>query len=370
VTAGAQSVRNRGMTRTEVAQFLLRGRALIALLVLGLFFAAVESAFLTGPNIEILIKQTALNTILGIGMTFVILTGGIDLSVGSVVGFTGIIAGLLINEGIDLGFLGVVVYPHTWMVILISLAAGTFLGLINGLIITRFNVAPFIATLGMLLVARGLAGLINGGKTFPNLIGNEELGNTGFRELGTGELAGVVPWAIVIMVVFALIAWFVTTRTPFGRAVYAVGGNERSAELSGVRVNRTKVIVYMISSFCAATVGLIIASQLVAAHPATGQYFELYAIAAVVLGGTSLSGGRGTIIGTVIGAFVIGTLNNGLTLMGISSFLELIITGSVIVLALIVDQLQQRAERRLALQQQAAQVGAPADPPAATPHQG
>jgi erythritol transport system permease protein len=256
------------------------------------------------------------------------------------------------------------------MVLVISLAAGTFLGAVNGFIITRFNVAPFIATLGMFLVARGLAGQINGGKTFPNLIGKEQLGNTGFRELGTGEFLGEVPWAIVIMIVFAIVAWFVTTRTPFGRAVYAVGGNERSAALSGVRVNRTKMIVYMISAFCAAMVGLIIASQLVAAHPATGQLFELYAIAAVVLGGTSLSGGRGTIVGTLIGAFVIGTLNNGLTLMGISSFLEQIITGTVIVLALIVDQLQQRAERRLALQQQAAQVGASTDSTTMTPPQG
>jgi erythritol transport system permease protein len=298
----------------------------------------------------------ALNGILAIGMTFVIVTGGIDLSVGSVVGFTGIVAGLLINEGLTIG--GWVVFPHTWMVLVIALAAGTLLGAVNGFIITRFNVAPFIATLGMLMVARGLAGLINDGKTFPNLVGKEELGNTGFRELGTGKLLDVLPWAIVILFIFAVVAWFVTTRTPFGRAVYAVGGNERSAELSGVRVNRTKMIVYMISGFCAATVGLIIASQLVAAHPATGQYFELYAIAAVVLGGTSLAGGRGTIVGTIIGALVIGTLNNGLTLMGISSFSKLIITGVVIVVALIVDQLQQRAERRLALQQQATQIGA------------
>jgi erythritol transport system permease protein len=359
VTANAQTTTKRGMTRTEVAQFLLRGRALIALVVLGLFFAWAESTFLTGANIEILIKQTALNGILAIGMTFVILTGGIDLSVGSIVGFTGIIAGLLINQGLQIG--DWVVFPHTWMVLVISLAAGTFLGAINGFIITRFNVAPFIATLGMLMVARGLAGLINNGGTFPNLVGKDELGNTGFRELGTGSLLDLVPWAIVILVIFAVVAWFVTTRTPFGRAVYAVGGNERSAELSGVRVSHTKMIVYMISAFCAATVGLIIASQLVAAHPATGQYFELYAIAAVVLGGTSLAGGRGTIVGTIIGALVIGTLNNGLTLMGISSFAKLIITGTVIVLALIIDQLQQRAERRLALQQQVAQVGAAED---------
>ena len=355
MTASAPTAKSRGMTRTELAQLLLRGRAFIVLIVLALFFAVMEDAFLTGANIEILIKQTALNGILAIGMTFVILTGGIDLSVGSIVGFTGIVAGLLINEGLQAA--DWIIFPHTWMVLVLSLAAGTTLGAISGFVITRFNVAPFIATLGMLMVARGLAGLINGGKTYPNLVGKEELGNTGFRELGTGELFGVVPWAIVILVVLAVIAWFVTTRTPFGRAVYAVGGNERSAELSGVRVMRTKMLVYMISAFCAAIVGLIIASQLVAAHPATGLYFELYAIAAVVLGGTSLAGGRGTIIGTMIGAFVIGTLNNGLTLMGISSFLEQVITGSVIVIAVIIDQLQQRAERRLALQQQAATVG-------------
>jgi len=355
VTANAPAAaRGAGRTRTEWIQLLLRGRALIALIVLWVFFSIVVGSFLTPANIEILVKQMALNGILAIGMTFVILTGGIDLSVGSVVGFTGIVAGLLINEGITVG--DWVVFPHTWMVLVISLAAGTLLGAVNGFIITRFNVAPFIATLGMLMVARGLAGQINGGKTYPNLVGKEELGNTGFRELGTGELLGMLPWAIVIIVIFAVVAWFVTSRTPFGRAVYAVGGNERSAELSGVRVDRTKMIVYMISGFCAGTVGLIIASQLVAAHPATGQYFELYAIAAVVLGGTSLMGGRGTIVGTIIGALVIGTLNNGLTLMGISSFLKLIITGVVIVAALIIDQLQQRAERRLALQQQAAQV--------------
>jgi erythritol transport system permease protein len=355
VTANTQATKKRGVTRTAVAQFLLRGRALIVLIALVLAFAWLENSFLTGANIEILIKQTALNGILAIGMTFVILTGGIDLSVGSLVGFTGIIAGLLINEGLQAA--DWIIFPHTWMVLIISLAAGTLMGAISGFIISRFNVAPFIATLGMLMVARGLAGQINNGATYPNLVGKEELGNTGYRELGTGELFGVVPWAIVILAIFAVVAWFITTRTPFGRAVYAVGGNERSAELSGVRVKRTKTIVYMISGFCAATVGLIIASQLVAAHPATGLYFELFAIAAVVLGGTSLAGGRGTIVGTIIGALVIGTLNNGLTLMGISSFAKLIITGVVIVAAVIIDQLQQRAERRLALQQQAAHIG-------------
>lgn len=343
------------MSRTELAQLLLRGRAVVALVVLVVIFGLLSPTFLQVGNFEILAKQTAINAILAIGMTFVVITGGIDLSVGSVVGLTAMLAGLLINEGLEASTLGVIVYPHTWMVLVISLAAGALVGAVNGFIITRFNVAPFIATLGMLYVARGAAGLLNNGNTFPNLIGREELGNTGYSELGTGELFGI-SWAIWIMVAFALVAWFVTTRTPFGRAIYAVGGNERSAELSGVRVQRTKMIVYMISGFCAATVGLIISSQLVAAHPATGVFFELNAIAAVVLGGTSLAGGRGTIVGTLIGAFVIGVLTVGLNQLGVSSFWQQVIKGVVIVLALIIDQLQQRAERRLALQQQAAEV--------------
>ncbi|MFN8622150.1 MAG: ABC transporter permease [Chloroflexota bacterium] len=357
MTSRASTIRTPGRTRTEAAQLLLRGRAIFALVLLFIVFTALLGGdkFLNPTNLEILAKQTAINAILAVGMTFVVLTGGIDLSVGSVVGLTAMIAGLLINEGLSIGPLGVVLYPHTWMVLVISLAAGVLVGAINGLIITRFNVAPFIATLGMLYVARGAAGLLNNGNTFPNLVGRPELRNQGFSELGTGGILGI-SWAIWIMIGFAIVAWFVTTRTPFGRAVYAVGGNERSAELSGVRVKRTKMAVYMISGLCAATVGLIISSQLVAAHPATGQFFELNAIAAVVLGGTSLAGGRGTIIGTMIGAFVIGVLTVGLNQLGVSSFWQQVIKGVVIVLALIVDQLQQRAERRLALQHQAAQI--------------
>jgi erythritol transport system permease protein len=357
VTGRAQTIRASGRGRTEAAQLLLRGRAIFALVLLIIVFTALLGGdkFLNPTNIEILAKQTAINAILAIGMTFVILTGGIDLSVGSVVGLTAMLAGLLINEGLQVGPLGVILYPHTWMVMVISLAAGVLVGATNGWIITRFSVAPFIATLGMLYVARGAAGLLNNGNTFPNLVGRPELGNTGYEQLGTGDVFGI-SWAIWIMILFAVVAWFATTRTPFGRAVYAVGGNERSAELSGVRVRRTKMLVYMISGFCAATVGLIISSQLVAAHPATGTFFELNAIAAVVLGGTSLAGGRGTIVGTMIGAFVIGVLTVGLNQLGVSSFWQQVIKGLVIVLALIVDQLQQRAERRLALQQQAAQI--------------
>jgi erythritol transport system permease protein len=338
------------MTATDVQQLLLRGRAFIALILVTVVFTIIAPNFLAAANIEIMAKHVAINAILGIGMTFVILTGGIDLSVGSLVGLSAMIAGMLINQGIILPALGIIIYPHTWLIMFIAVVAGTLMGGISGLIITRFNVAPFIATLGMLYVARGMALLINNGYTFPNLVGRPELGNTGFPELGAGSF--LVNYSIWIMIAFALVAGFVAQRTPFGRQVYAIGGNERAAELSGVKVKRVKLLVYMISGFCSAVVGLIIASQLVAAHPATGQFFELNAIAAVVLGGTSLSGGRGSIGGTIIGAFVIGVLGDGLVMVGVSSFWQQVIKGVVIVLAVIIDQMQARMQTRIALQKQ------------------
>ena len=225
------------------------------------------------------------------------------------------------------------------------------MGSLSGYIITRFNVAPFIATLGTLYVARGVAGLLNNGYTFPNLIGRPEYGNTGFEILGAGNFLGI-NYSIWFMGIFALLAHIVTKRTPFGRHVYAIGGNESAVELSGVRVSRTKIIVYSISGFCAALVGLIIASQLVAAHPLIGNTFELNAIAAVVLGGTSLAGGRGSIGGTIIGAFTIGVLGDGLVRMGVSSFWQQVIKGIVIVFAVIIDQVQARMQERIALQKQ------------------
>ncbi|MDI6696630.1 MAG: ABC transporter permease [Anaerolineales bacterium] len=347
--------RSRRITKTDIQQFLLRGRAFIALILVVVVFTSLSPQFLNAENLVIMSKHVATNALLAIGMTFVILTGGIDLSVGSIVGLTAMIAGGLINEGIRIDALGVIVYPHTWTIIVISLIAGTLMGAISGIVITRFNVAPFIATLGMLYVARGFAGLRNNGYTFPNIIGRPEFGNTGFDRLGAGDFLGI-NYSIWIMAVFAVIAWFVTTRLPFGRHVYAIGGNERSAELSGVRINTTKTIVYMISGFCSAMVGLIIASQLVAAHPATGETFELNAIAAVVLGGTSLAGGRGSVGGTLIGAFVIGVLGDGLVMLGVSSFWQKVIKGAVIVLAVIIDQVQARMQERIALQQQQEQM--------------
>ncbi|BDC50550.1 sugar ABC transporter permease [Bryobacterales bacterium F-183] len=328
---------------------LLQLRALLVLLALLAVFAALSPAFLTTGNMTILIKHVAINAILAIGMTFVILSGGIDLSVGSVAGLAGIVAGALLNKGLVLTKWGVVVYFHTWLVILIALAVGALVGAMNGWLVSRIRVAPFIATLGTLYVARGAALLLSGGATYPDLAGRQELGNTGFLQLGSGTVVGV-PVPIVFMVILAGLGLAIALRTPFGRRVYAVGGNERAADLSGVRVKSVKLWVYVISGFLAALVGLMIAAQLASAHPATGETFELNAIAAVVLGGTSLSGGRGGIGGTIIGAFVIGVLADGLILLGVSEFWQIVIKGLVIVSAVVLDQLQDRqAQRAVAL---------------------
>ena len=339
------------ITRTDILELVMKGRVFFALIIVVVVFTLASPGFLKIANIIIMSKHVALFAILGIGMTFVMVSGGIDLSIGSLAGLTAMIAGGLINEGIQLPQLGIIIYPSTLMVITITLLVGIVMGAVNGLVITRFKVAPFIATLGMLYIARGFAGLRNNGYTFPNLIGKPEFGNTGFERLGTGNFLGI-SYSIWIMVVFALVAFFVMTRVPFGRHVYAIGGNRRASELSGVRIKRNETIVYVISGFCAAMVGLIIASQLVAAHPATGTGFELTAIAAVVLGGTSLSGGRGSIGGTIIGAFVIGVLSDGLVILGFSTFLQNVIKGLVIIAAVVIDQMQIRLEERVALQRQ------------------
>jgi erythritol transport system permease protein len=336
--------------RISVAALLLKARAYIALVLLFAIFAVwSEGTFLNPQTLTILASHVALNAILALGMTFVILTGGIDLSVGSIVGLAAMIAGGLITQGLVLEVFGVTVFFNVWLVILLSLAVGVLVGAINGWVITRFNVAPFIATLGMLYVARGVALLRSNGATFPNLVGKPELGNTGYPVLGSNIVLGL-PIPIWLMILFGAVSAFVAYKTPFGRQVFAIGGNERAAELAGVRVKRVKMLVYVISGFCAAMVGLIVSSQLVAAHPATGETYELNAIAAVVLGGTSLSGGRGSIGGTIIGAFVIGVLSDGLIFMGVSEFWQTVIKGVVIVLAVVVDQLQQQLQSRAVLQ--------------------
>ncbi|TPI10490.1 ABC transporter permease [Mesorhizobium sp. B4-1-3] len=330
---------------------LMKLRTFIALIAVLVVFSIAAPNFLSAANLILMAKHVALNAFLAMGMTFVIITGGIDLSVGSIVGLCGMVAGYLVLNGIDLQ-VGYTVYFNVVEIAFITLAVGIVIGAVNGLLITRLNVAPFIATLGTLYVARGLALLSSDGRTFPNLVGKPELGTTGFGYLGAGKLLGL-PVSIWILVVVALGAAYLARFTPLGRHIFAVGGNERAARISGVRVNMVKMFVYMFSGFCAAIVGLIISSELMASHPATGESFELNAIAAAVLGGTSMSGGRGTIGGTIVGAFVIGILSDGLVMMGVSSFWQMVIKGLVIIVAVVVDQAQRRLQSRVTLMQMA-----------------
>lgn len=352
-TATASGSKTAGpSSQTSMLLLLLKMRTFVALILVFAFFAIAAPNFLTGANMLIISKHVALNALLAIGMTFVIVSGGIDLSVGSIVGLCAMVAGYLVLYGIDLQ-IGWSLQFNTLEVCVIVSIVGIVIGLINGVLITKLNVAPFIATLGTLYVARGAALLFSDGRTFPNLAGNPDYGSDTFKLIGSGSLFGL-PLSVWIMVVVALLAAYLATRTPLGRHIYAVGGNERGAALSGVNVDRIKLFVYMFSGFCAALVGLIIASQLQASHPATGETFELNAIAAAVLGGTSMSGGRGRIGGTIIGAFVIGILADGLIMMGVSSFWQTVIKGLVIIAAVVIDQVQQKLQARVVLQSQAA----------------
>ncbi len=323
--------------------FLLRARAVFVLLLLLILFSLLAPSFLTANNLSILVKHVALTAILAIGMTFVILTGGIDLSVGSVAGLGGMVAGYVLTQGISFG--GPVHYPPVYLAMLAALLVCCAVGFLNGWLVSKAGVAPFIATLGTLYIARGAALLLSNGKTFPELAGETSRGNTGFTFLGQNFLFGL-PIPVWIMCALFAIAALVAAKTPFGRHVYAVGGNERAARLAGIQVPRVKLVTYIVSALCAAFVGLIIASQLEAAHPATGESFELNAIAAVVLGGTSLMGGRGSITGSLIGAFVIGVLADGLVMLGVSEFWQMVIKGIVIVLAVAIDQLQSHAQAK------------------------
>jgi erythritol transport system permease protein len=349
--------------RVNVNKLLVEGRALVALAIIIVAFSAMSPNFLQPDNLILMTRHVAMNAILAMGMLVVILNGGIDLSVGSAVGVSGVIAGYLL-QGAQLPFTDLVAYPSVWVVILAALAVGALVGWVNGLVIARLNVAPFIATLGTLYIARGIALLITNGETFTNLRGEESLGNTGFLTALASDPLGI-PMPVWLMVVFAIVFSLILNRTAFGRWLYATGGNERAAELSGVPVRRVKVLIYVMSGFCAGTVGLLLTADLPAATPRGGELYELNAIAAVVIGGAALSGGRGTVRGTLIGAFVIGFLVDGLVLVGVSVFWQQVIKGAVIVLAVAIDQIQQLLQKRRDLKRAAASN--PPAGPAPTP---
>ncbi|WP_342471309.1 ribose ABC transporter permease [Ureibacillus sp. FSL K6-3587] len=294
---------------------------LIGLILLIIVVSIMNPSFLTISNIFNVLRQVSISAIIAFGMTFVILTGGIDLSVGSTLALTGAVAASLLAGGTD---------PIVSMAV--ALILGLVLGAFNGVIITKGKVAPFIATLATMTIYRGLTLVYTNGKPISGL-GD----HASFQLFGKGYFLGVPIPVITTIVSFAILA-FILHKTTFGRRVYAVGGNEEAAKLSGINADRVKIAVYAISGFLAALSALILTSRLNSAQPTAGESYELDAIAAVVLGGTSLNGGKGWIFGTLIGALIIGVLNNGMNLIGVSSFWQQVVKGIVILLAVLLDR--------------------------------
>jgi erythritol transport system permease protein len=327
---------------------LTRLRSLAALAIIIAIFSSLNPIYLTWDNMVIMTQHVSVTAVLAAGMTFVILTAGIDLSVGSIAALSGVVAGYVVLYGLPLG--STPVYLPTLVVILIGILCGTLVGAINGFVVAFLRIPAFITTLGMLYIARGAALLTTGGGSFIGLSGDPALGNTGFDYVGTARWFGL-PVQIYVMALIGIVAAFVASRTVFGRHVYAVGGNERAAMSAGIPVRMVKVLVYAISGGCAGVAGILLASQLAAADPTAATNYELGAIAAVVLGGTSLFGGQGSVGGSIVGAFVIGFLNDGLVLTNVSEFWQMVATGLVIVIAVGVDEAQRLGGARLRARQ-------------------
>jgi ribose transport system permease protein len=324
------------MLKSDYKTILLKFQSLIALMLMVLVLSLLSDRFLTLDNSWNVMRQISVNVCLSVGMTLVILTGGIDLSVGSILALSGAVAAGLLKNGIEIEGLNLYIGFTFLGAVVGGIIIGTTLGWINGYAITRFSVPPFVATLAMLTIARGLTMLWTGG--FP-ITG---LGET-FSFIGTGWFLGI-PMPVWLSACVVILALFLTKKIRFGRHIYAVGGNERAAKLSGVRINRIKILVYTLAGGLSAVGGIIVASRLDSAQPNAGMGYELDSIAAVVIGGTSLSGGRGSILGTVQGALIIGVLNNGLVLLNVSPFWQQVVKGTVILLAVILDRIHKRAE--------------------------
>ncbi len=309
---------------------------LIALAVMVVALTLLSDNFLTFANQRNILLQISVNLCLSIGMTLVILTGGIDLSVGATLALAGAVAAGLLKSGLALKGFGVMLQFTPFGAVVAGILVGLTLGMFNGFVITKFNLPPFVATLGMLSIARGLTMLWTGG--FPVT----DLGPK-FGFIGAGFFLGV-PMAVWISAALVVIFYVVSRHTTIGRYIYAVGGSEKAAAFSGINVNCIKLWVYALGGALAAVAGLIVTARLDAADPKAGLGYELDSIAAVVIGGTSLSGGRGSILGTVLGCLIIGVLNNGLFLLDVSPFWQQVVKGFVILAAVAADKMGSRRE--------------------------
>jgi ribose transport system permease protein len=315
-------------------ELLKKLQPLIALGVMVLALALLSDKFLSLANGRNILLQISVNLCLSIGMTLIILTGGIDLSVGAILAFAGAFAAGLLKNGLPLKSFGVVLQFTPFGAVIAGILVGFGLGWFNGFVITRFRLPPFVATLGMFSIARGLTMLWTGGFPITDL-------GAKFDFIGAGFWLGG-PMAVWITAALVVIFYIVSRHTRLGRYIYAVGGSEKAAAFSGVNVDRVKLWVYALGGALAAVGGLIVTARLDAADPKAGLGYELDSIAAVVIGGTSLSGGRGSVLGTVLGCLIIGVLNNGLFLLDVSPFWQQVVKGFVILAAVAADNLGSR----------------------------
>lgn len=312
--------------RRSINSFLQVAGILPILIIICILFALLTPNFLSAGNAVNILRQASINIVLATGMTFVILTGGIDLSVGSILAVSAVV-GVLVSLLPAIG----------WLAIPVALLTGLVLGLINGALITFLNLPPFIVTLGTLTALRGAAYLVANGTTVINR-------NLNFAWIGNSYVV-FLPWLVIIALLVVAVSWFVLRQTVLGIQIYAVGGNERAARLTGIKVNRVLLFVYGVSGLLSGLAGVMSSSRLYSATGMLGQGYELDAIAAVILGGTSFTGGIGTIIGTLFGALIIAVLNNGLTLLNMSYFWQLVVKGLVIIAAVIIDRLRRGSKR-------------------------
>jgi len=317
----------------RTADFLARYGIFLILLVMIVALSTLtplvrgQQYFLTSRNLLQVMLQASINTIIALGMTFIITSGGIDLSVGSIVAFSGIIAATAMRAGVD---------PLSGFAI--AVAAGSLCGLVNGVLITRLNLAPFIATLGTMGIFRGLALILSEGRPVYGF-------SRDFLKIFAGRL-GNIPTQVIIAFTLSIIAWLILTQTRFGKYTIAIGGNEETAKLAGIPVKRYKLGIYALGGLLTGISAALLTARLSSADPTAGNLFELDAIAATIMGGTSLTGGEGTIAGTIVGALVISLVRNGMNLLNVPTFWQQFVIGSVIILAVVLDQWRKRQTHR------------------------
>lgn len=313
--------KNNVLLNNPVANMIRSNIGIICvLLIIGVFLSLLSDKFLTSGNLISVMRQISINVYIALGMTLVIILGGIDLSVGAIVALTGTVTvGLIVNTGLPIA-----------AAIAIGLLIGVVCGFISGTMVAEFKLPAFIVTMAMMNIARGAANVYSGGRS-------TRITDEFFSSIGSGYFFGVIPLPVIYMVVLIILITVVLNKTKFGTYIYAIGGNRESARLSGVPIKKVEIAVFTIIGLLSAFAGLVLASRMYSGQPSVGAGYELDAIAACVLGGVSMSGGKGRISGTVFGAMVIGFISNGLNLMNVNSFWQLVVKGIIILIAVVID---------------------------------